>query len=147
MKITRCYILFALLLSTAAGCVSAQSQTPRLKGEVLNSCPDSPNCVSSRSENPRHKIAPLDFTGTPEAAFAHLHKVLAARSDTRIAISTPLYLRVEFKTFLGFIDDGEFYLDSEKNIIECRSASRQGYWDMGKNRSRMEEIRNQLSQK
>ena len=138
-------ILFALLLTAATGCAGAQQQAPRLKGAVLHSCPDSPNCISSQSEDPSRKIAPLEFSGPPEAAFARLRQILAARSDTRIAIATPTYLKVEFKSLLGFIDDGEFYLDAEMNVIECRSESRSGYWDLGKNRRRMEEIREQFN--
>lgn len=139
-------ILFALLLTAATGCAGAQPQAPRLQGAVLRSCPDSPNCVSSQSEDPSRKIAPLEFSGAPEAAFAKLRQILATRSDSRIAVSTPTYLKVEFKTFVGFIDDGEFYLDAGKKVIECRSESRSGYWDLGKNRRRMEEIRKQFSQ-
>lgn len=146
MKIARFYLLFVLLLGTVTGCAGARTQELQLEGSMLNSCPDSPNCVSSQSESSSHKIAPFAFSGSPEAAFAKLHKILSERSDTRIIISVPAYLKVEFRTSLGFIDDGEFYLDAEKKVIECRSASRTGYWDMGKNRRRFEEIRKQFSQ-
>jgi len=145
MKKVKLSILFTLLLAAASGCTGAQPQTPRLQGAVLHDCPDSPKCVSSQSEDPDRQIAPLEFTGTPEAAFARLRRILAARSDTRIAIETPTYLKVEFKTLLGFTDDGEFYLDAGKNVIECRSESRGGYWDLGKNRRRMEEIRKEFN--
>jgi uncharacterized protein (DUF1499 family) len=126
MKNVKLSSLFALLLASATGCAGAQPQAPRQQGAVLHDCPDSPKCVSSQSEDPDHHIAPLEFTGTPETAFARLRRILAARSDTQIAIATPAYLKVEFKTLLGFIDDGEFYLDAEKNVIECRSESRSG---------------------
>jgi len=137
-------ILFALLLDAAAGCAGAHSQSSGAEGGKLKPCPDRPNCVSSQSETARHKIDPFFYSGPPEAAFARLHKILAARSDTRIITSTPTYLRVEFRTFLGFVDDGEFYLDAEKMVIHCRSAARLGYWDLGKNRRRMEEIRSRF---
>jgi len=146
MKIAKSCILFVLLLGTVTGCAGAHSQAPRLEGNMLIPCPDSPNCVSSQSESSSRKIAPFVFTGAPEAAFAKLQKILAARPDTQITISVPTYVKVEFRTSLGFIDDGEFYLDAEKKVIECRSASRTGYWDMGKNRRRLEEIRSQFNQ-
>ena len=145
MNIGKFCILFALLLMLPQD-VPVPTRSRYGTGGVLNPCPDSPNCISSQSENPHHQIKPFAFTGTPESAFAKLKKILAARPDTRIAISMPTYLKVEFKTFLGFIDDGEFYLDAKKKVIECRSASRHGYWDMGKNRERMEEIRSQFNQ-
>jgi len=50
------------------------------------------------------------------------------------------YLRVEFHTTF-FVDDGEFLLDRNAKAIHARSASRIGYSDFGKNRSRMEDIR------
>jgi len=43
-----------------------------------------------------------------------------------------------------FVDDGEFLLDRVGRVISVRSASRLGYSDPGKNRSRMEEIRSQF---
>jgi uncharacterized protein (DUF1499 family) len=52
----------------------------------------------------------------------------------------PGYLRVELRTLL-FTDDGEFLLDRTGGVIQVRSASRLGYSDLGKNRSRMEDIR------
>jgi len=140
-------ILITLLLAAASGCAATRPQTPRLPGAVLHACPDSPRCVSSQSEDPDRQIAPLEFSEPPEAAFARLRRILAARSDTRIALSTPTYLKVEFKTLLGFTDDGEFYLDADKKVIECRSESRSGYWDLGKNRRRIEEIREEFAPK
>ena len=145
MNTVKLSILFSLLLAVASGCSGTQPQTPRLQGAVLHDCPDSPNCVSSQSDDPNRHIAPLEFTGTPEAAFDRLRRILSARSDTRIAIATPTYLKVEFKTMLGFVDDAEFYLDAGKSVIECRSEARSGYWDLGKNRRRMEEIRKEFN--
>jgi uncharacterized protein (DUF1499 family) len=92
-----------------------------------------------------HRIAPLAFRDGPDDAFARLKEILARRSDTTIIEEGPGYLRVEFHTTL-FVDDGEFLLDREQRIIHVRSASRLGYSDLGKNRSRMEEIRRDFSQ-
>ena len=44
-----------------------------------------------------------------------------------------------------FVDDSEFLLDRERLVIQVRSASRLGYSDLGKNRSRIEEIREQFN--
>jgi uncharacterized protein (DUF1499 family) len=43
-----------------------------------------------------------------------------------------------------FVDDAEFLLDRTRSVIQVRSASRLGYSDLGKNRSRMEDIRRQF---
>ena len=54
------------------------------------------------------------------------------------------YLRTELRTVL-FVDDGEFLLDRARKVIHVRSASRLGYSDLGKNRSRIEELRKEFS--
>ena len=108
---------------------------------LLRSCPSSPNCVSSITSDERHYIAPFAFSGSPEDAVARIREILAGRKDTRILITRSDYLRVEFRTFLGFVDDGEFLVDAEAHCIHVRSASRIGWWDLGKNRRRLEEIR------
>jgi uncharacterized protein (DUF1499 family) len=42
---------------------------------------------------------------------------------------------------LLFVDQGKFLLDEERRMIHVRSASPLGYFDLGKNRSRIEQIR------
>ena len=111
---------------------------------LLTACPASPNCVSSQAADDKHLIAPLLFTGDPDAAFARLKRALGQRRDTTIIEDLPDYLRVELRTVL-FVDDGEFLLDRTHSAIHVRSASRRGYSDLGKNRSRMEEIRNEFA--
>ena len=104
-------------------------------------CPSSPNCVSSQASDDVHRIDPLRFAaGDADVAFLHLKEVLSARKDAKIVDDGRDYLRVELRTTL-FVDDVEFLLDRENNLIHLRSASRRGYSDLGKNRKRIEEIR------
>lgn len=110
----------------------------------LRPCPDSPNCVSSFAVDDRHRIAPLVFTDAPDRALARLKGTLERRGDVTIIEQSPTYLRVELRTRL-FVDDGEFLLDAEKQLIHLRSASRLGWSDLGKNRDRMEAIRNEFA--
>ena len=64
---------------------------------------------------------------------------------TRIITQDVLYWHVEFTTQLfRFIDDVEFYFDESQSLIHLRSASRQGYWDLGVNRRRVENIRSRF---
>ena len=109
----------------------------------LEPCPSSPNCVSSQAKD-HHYIAPLAITGDPEAAFGKLREILERRPDTTIIEADAKIVRVEFRTTLGFVDDGIFALDAENRVINIRSASRTGYWDFGKNRRRMEEVRKEF---
>lgn len=133
----------ALGLLGLIGCAGERPNNLGAREGILAPCPGSPNCVSSQAANERHYIAPLVFSGDPNAAFARLKRVLASRSDTIIVDDSPGYLRVELRTML-FVDDGEFLLDRVNKVIHIRSASRLGYSDLGKNRSRIEEIRSQF---
>jgi uncharacterized protein (DUF1499 family) len=144
MKTVSGRILFMSIgLLGMIGCAGERPKNLGVQGTTLAACPASPNCVSSRADDTQHRIAPLAFSGDSDAAFARLKMVLGQRSDTSIIEATPEYLRVELRTLL-FIDDGEFLLDRSNTAIHVRSASRLGYSDLGKNRSRMEEIRSQF---
>lgn len=125
------------------GCSGTVPTNLGVHNGMLRGCPASPNCIASQTENLQQRIAPLAFTGDPTTAFFRLQQTLAGRKDTTLIESTPEYLRVEFRTTL-FIDDGEFLLDSEHQVIQVRSASRLGYSDLGKNRARLEELRRQF---
>jgi uncharacterized protein (DUF1499 family) len=125
------------------GCAGERPNNLGAKEGMLAPCPSSPNCVSSQAVDERHRIAPLAFSDAPDAAFARLKRVLSGRSDTTVVDDLPDYLRVELRTML-FVDDGEFLLDRTNTIIHVRSASRLGYSDLGKNRSRLEAIRSQF---
>jgi len=126
-----------------AACAGERPANLGSKDGRLVACPSSPNCVSSQADDERHRIAPLAFSGDPDAAFARLKQVLDRRGDTTIIEENTGYLRVELRTTF-FVDDGEFLLDRERLVIQVRSASRLGYSDLGKNRSRLEEIREQF---
>lgn len=136
-------MVMAIGLLGLAGCAGERPNNLGVKGGFLTPCPSSPNCVASQAADEKHRIAPLAFNGDPDAAFSRLQQVLTRRSDTTIVENMPEYLRVELRTIL-FVDDGEFLLDRTNNRIHVRSASRLGYSDMGKNRSRLEEIRRQF---
>lgn len=125
------------------GCAGERPNNLGARAGLLAVCPASPNCVSSQADDEKHRIAPLIFSGDADAAFARLKLLLGQRADATIREEQPGYLRVELRTLL-FVDDGEFLLDRARSVIQVRSASRLGYSDLGKNRSRMEEIRRQF---
>lgn len=109
---------------------------------TLQPCPDSPNCVYSRATDDRHGIAPLAFDGDPADAWATLGDVIEDMPRTEVIVDEPTYRHVVFSTALwGFEDDVQFVLSAEDSAIHFRSASRIGKSDLGKNRNRMESIR------
>jgi len=128
-------ILVTVILMTS----NVQAETP----PSLPPCPAKPNCVSSQAAD-GHRIEPFKIVGEAGGAFKKLRDLLARRSDTELVSSDDTTIRAEFRTLLGFVDDGLFVLDHATNTIHIRSAARTGYWDLGKNRSRMEEIRQEF---
>lgn len=108
----------------------------------LTPCPTSPNCVSTRAEDPQQAIAPYAYTGGREDTRNRLLRVIAELPRTRIITSTDSYLHVEFRSKIWrFVDDVEFVFDDASQTVQFRSASRLGYSDLGVNRKRMETIR------
>lgn len=110
-------------------------------------CPKSPNCVASHPETPDgQKVAPIFYTVKPSIAYGRLEKLLVGHEDAIIVQrEQDYYLRADFRTpVLGFIDDVEFFFQVP-GVIAVRSASRLGYSDLGVNRRRIEQLRNEFS--
>ena len=107
----------------------------------LAPCPATPNCVGSHASDSA-SIAPLAFTGDPQAAMARLQAVVASMPRVRLVVASPTYLHAEASSrIFGFVDDVEFLLDPAARVIHMRSAARLGRSDFGVNRRRLEAIR------
>ncbi len=109
----------------------------------LSRCPDMKNCVCSQyPDDVGHYLEALSFQGTIEEGRHRLRSILQAMSQVRIVVEKGAYMRAEFTSKLfKFVDDVEFLIVPEDGKIHFRSASRLGYWDIGANGKRMEEIR------
>ncbi len=129
-----------LSTSFAAGDDNSRSGSDRLAP-----CPNSPNCVSSQAGGGYHAIPPITYSGSREDVLETLKALIQKMKRSRIITVSPDYLRAEFRSFLGFVDDVEFSIDQEHHLIHMRSASRLGYWDLGVNRRRLEAIRAQFN--
>jgi uncharacterized protein (DUF1499 family) len=133
--------MFALTFLLTACSVNETIKT-NARNERLSPCPKSPNCVSSLSEEKSHSVEPLGFKGTLEEARENLISVINSMKRSKIVTAEIDYIHATFKSALfGFVDDVEFLFDDLKKIIHVRSASRTGYFDLGVNRKRVEEIR------
>jgi uncharacterized protein (DUF1499 family) len=146
-----------LLLSSVllAGC-SGTSPTLGISDGQLKPCPESPNCVSSQATDKQHTIAPIVFNGTVKQAQTQLLTVINTWDRSKVIVVKEDYIRVEFTSaIMRFIDDVEFYFptlsmakdNTEKTVIQVRSASRIGESDLGVNRERIEKITEQLTDK
>lgn len=132
-------ILALTTVAFTSGCAST-TVARGVTGGQLGPCLSKPNCVSTQNVNEQHGIKPFQFSGDKAVAKEKLRGILTARSDTRIITNDGDYLRVEFTTpIMRFVDDGEFLL--KDGTIDLRSGSRVGYSDLGKNRRRLEDIR------
>jgi len=126
------------MLWSTSGCSAPLPDNLGLKNNLLLSCPKSPNCVLSQASDPKHQIHPIHYTSSVEIAKERLNQVI---------LSMEVYWHVEFTTrWLRFIDDVEFYFPESEALIHLRSASRSGYWDLGVNRKRVEEIRSRFEE-
>ena len=54
-----------LVVFLFSGCSGTRPSNLGVKDNRLSPCPSSPNCVSSQSDDERHKIEPIRFTSTP----------------------------------------------------------------------------------
>jgi uncharacterized protein (DUF1499 family) len=136
-----------LVVFLFSGCSGTRPPNLGVKDNRLSPCPSSPNCVSSQSDDRRHKIDPIRFTSTSAEAMTRLKKVVQGKERTTVVRETPEYFHVEFRTVLGFVDDVEFFVDESQKVIHLRSASRVGYWDLGVNGRRIESIRAEFGRK
>jgi uncharacterized protein (DUF1499 family) len=137
---TKTVALFLIVIG-ALGCVSdtrdSRSKTPA----DLAPCPNSPNCVSTKSNDPGHAMPPLPYLKSGRESMDRLVGIVQEMKRANIVAATPTYLHVEFRSALfRFVDDLEFVLEDAARLIHFRSASRTGYYDFGVNRRRMKEI-------
>lgn len=134
-------MIYSLLFTLSIG-IAMMPNTP----PDLPPCPTTPNCVSSQASDEDHRVDPLPFDGSGEDALERLADVIGAMPRSRIVERQSAFLHATFSSALfGFVDDVHARVDTEKRRIDIRSASRVGYWDLGVNRRRVEDIRKRFA--
>jgi len=124
-----------------AGCGGTRPDGLGLTNGHLAPCPDSPNCVSSQTEDGYHSMEPILLEIPVEKAQEVLLGILQEMDRVEIITVEPGYIHAEATSRLaGFVDDVELVVDEADGVIHYRSASRTGYRDMEANRERMVEI-------
>lgn len=140
----------ALLLAGCAGLLTGSAPPDLgLHSGLLKAPSQTRNSVTSQADRfpeAKHRdyasIAPLAFSGEPDAAMARLAAVVQGMADAVLVTRQPNYLYATFTTrWLRFVDDVEFALDAPTGVIHVRSASRLGAEDFGTNRRRIEAVR------
>lgn len=105
------------------------------------------NCVSSTDAEDRDTyITPISYTGSAQDAHDTILRILNTMDRVTLITDTEQYIHVEFRSLMnGFIDDTEFYIDPDSNVIHVKSSARLGESDLGVNRNRIESIRQQFN--
>lgn len=113
----------------------------------LKPCPESPNCVSTQTQQKSKQMEPIPFELDPKEMIKIIQGVVESLPNTHLEKESLSYLHYTFKSAIfRFTDDVEFLIDAEQKLIHFRSASRTGYSDMGVNKKRMTEITKAIKQ-
>ncbi|MDB9867858.1 DUF1499 domain-containing protein [Pseudomonadales bacterium] len=113
----------------------------------LSPCPAAPHCVTSEvDESASAYVAPIAMNGLTSQQARTLLISAMTEMQGQINTQTDRYLAASFKSkMFGFTDDLECRIDSAAGLIQVRSASRLGYYDMGANRRRVNELRQRFA--
>ncbi|CDF40773.1 unnamed protein product [Chondrus crispus] len=152
--------IIVLPQASSAGLFNFSGEKPSNVGlrseRYLDSCPASPNCISSMANAyDSHFVPPWTYTSagskkTMAGAIRDVTKAIENYPRTKIIESRPTksevgeghYIYAEFKSkTFGFVDDVEFLFQPDQSTVEYRSASRLGEKDFDANRKRIRELR------
>jgi uncharacterized protein (DUF1499 family) len=135
--------IILLVLFLAANKNSAVPSTLGLKDGIPAPLPDSPNAVSSQTDQVDKRVEPFPYSGDLEQTKTLIKKMAADFGGAQILVEKPDYLHMVFTVpFIPFKDDVEFFFSEKERVVHYRSASRIGYSDLGVNRKRHERLKN-----
>ena len=119
-----------------------------VKDGVLAPLPDSPNAVSSQTDQMEKRVDPMPFSGDLEQTRTRIKQAVAEFGAAQILTEKLDYLHVVFTVpIIPFKDDVEFYLSEKDKQVHYRSASRVGYSDLGVNLKRYMRIKTLYEQR
>jgi len=138
-------ILLVVVLAVTKN--STVPSTLGVKEESLSPLPDSPNAVSSQTEQAERRVDPFPYFGSLDQTKALVKKAAADFGGAQILVEKPDYLHLVFTVpIIPFKDDVEFFFSEKDRVVHYRSASRVGYSDLGVNRKRYERLRSLYEQ-
>jgi uncharacterized protein (DUF1499 family) len=148
-RVTRRLVLMSAIAFGGLFLLSFSGRVPTNIGHIdgqLAVCPDSPNCVSTQTDQTDKLMPPIVFDGTAEEAIERLKATIAEKFPrAKLICENKNYLHYEFVSLIfRFVDDVEFLVNDDTNQIDFRSASRVGHSDLGANRKRMETISTEM---
>lgn len=136
------------LLLLLAACAGRVPDDIGVRDGHLADCPDTPNCVSSMERRHERHVLPLPVQGNHDAAMDCLESLLASQERVEVLQRDAAYIHAAASSkVFGFVDDVEFLLDKQNNVVHIRSAARMGYTDFGVNRGRVRRLRQEFQQR
>ena len=143
-------IVITILIIVVVSAVTKNSAVPSnlgVKEGLLAPLPDSPNAVSSQTDQVDKRVEPFPYSGNLEQTKALIKKAASDFGGAQILVEKPDYLHLVFTVpFIPFKDDVEFFFSEMERVVHYRSASRLGYSDLGVNRKRYERLRSLYEQ-
>lgn len=143
--------LNVISLLLIAGCASVKP--PTVNG-FLPACPFSPRCVSSEVNTPAlQRVMPISFAAQSatqaRAALLTVIETMGGKIQGGVKGSSGYraehYVAASFSSpLLGFVDDLTCRIDTQEGVIHVRSESRVGFYDLGANRRRVNELHQRL---
>lgn len=131
-----CFVFAATATATLLASCAVPSPVPAGDRKAL-ACTLPGSCVDSLGMG---GLAPLAYRGTPVQAQAQLARALKTFPEANVSHRDVLTTQAIFTTPAGFRDQVDFQIDPASQRIDFRSRSLFGLFDLGKNRSRMEEF-------
>ena len=136
------FLLSASLLAVLGGCAAAPKHvTQSASSQTFTPCSIAPHCVSSQADHGIHYVAPFSYTGSAQHARAALLQTLRSSGSASVEEADNGIVHATFRSTVGFVDDVTFAIKPEQNIIDVKSSSRIGFYDLGVNGRRVERLR------
>jgi len=141
-------ILLALIAAVAIffmmlGFKSQTGEALGLTNNQLQTCPATPNCVTSETKTTdANFVTPIDTQGvTTKKAIQTLTDIIL-KAGGKIQTSNKNYIAATFSSAIfQFVDDFEIRVDAAQQKMHFRSASRVGKSDLGANLKRVNKIK------
>lgn len=139
--------LFALLLMAVllSGCVGKTLERTTDNHLEIGACVNLPNCVSSNSSVSYNYVEPFKLAMSKEYAWPLVREAVLEISRSVIDEEDDLYLHAKISSMVfRFVDNLELLYQADEHLIEVRSSSVLGLYDLSANRRRVEALRKAL---
>ena len=139
--------LLAILLMTflLSGCIGKTLERTTDNRLEIGSCVSLPNCVSSNASVLYNYVEPFQLAMSKEEAWPLVREAVLEISRAVIVEEDDLYLHAKISSMVfRFVDNLELLYQADEHLIEVRSSSVLGLYDLSANRIRVEALHKAL---